>query len=177
MADDPFPSEPFGALVRRMPRYGKLALALGTDPTISRARRATVLAGAIYLFSPIDLVPGLIPILGQLDDLLVVFLALRTALAGLSPERRRAHLAAVGLADDDLATDLRTLGSVTGWVGRRGVALGTRVVGAGARGAARTTLAVGRAGRSAIAAGRERLGRRRRRDDGPPGQDDDAAGR
>jgi uncharacterized membrane protein YkvA (DUF1232 family) len=170
VADDPFPSEPFGALVRRMPRYGRLALALGSDPTISRARRATVLAGAIYLVSPIDLVPGLIPILGQLDDLLVIFLALRTALAGLSPERRRAHLAEVGLAEEDLATDIRTLGSVTGWVGRRGVALGTRVVTVGARGAARTTLAVGRAGRRAIGAGRERLGRRRRGDAEAPGR-------
>jgi uncharacterized membrane protein YkvA (DUF1232 family) len=164
MADDPFPGEPFGALIRRLPRYGKLALALGQDPTISRARRATVLAGAIYLISPIDLVPGLIPVLGQLDDLLVVFLALRAALNGLSPERRHAHLAEVGLAEADLATDVRALGSVTAWIGRRGIDLTTRVAGVGARGAARTTIAAGRAGRSIIGAGRRRLGRRPRDD-------------
>ena len=79
---DPFPREPFGAFIRRMPRYGKLAIALGRDPAVSRARRAVVLAGAAYLISPVDLVPGLIPVLGQLDDLLVVLLAMRVALAG-----------------------------------------------------------------------------------------------
>src|SRR5262245_61349889 len=121
MTDDPFPREPFGAFVRRMPRYGKLAIALGRDPQLSRARRAVVLAGAAYLISPVDLVPGLIPVLGQLDDLLVVLLALRVALAGLSTERRRAHLAAAGIEEADFGADVRTLGVTTAWLGRRGV--------------------------------------------------------
>ncbi len=160
MADDPFPGEAFGALVRRMPRYGRLALALGRDPTIAKARRAAVLAGAAYLISPVDLVPGIIPVLGQLDDLLVVLLALKVALDGLDPERRRRHLETVGLAEADLVSDVRTVGSTTAWVGRRGVRLGVRATTAGARAAGRATLAVGRAGRSALGAG---LGAGRRR--------------
>lgn len=158
---DPFPSEAFGALVRRMPRYAKLALALGRDPHVSRARRAVVVAGAAYLISPVDLVPGIIPVLGQLDDILVVLLALRVALEGLSTERRRAHLAAVGMAEADLGSDVRALGTMTAWMGRRGVAVGTRVATVGARGAARATIAIGRAGRAAIGAGRRRLARDR----------------
>ena len=160
MAHDPFPSDAFGALVRRMPRYAKLAFALGRDPRIAKARRAAVLAGAVYLVSPIDLVPGIVPILGQLDDLLVVLVALKVALDGLSPDRRRAHLAAVGLLEDDLARDVRTVGVSTAWVARRGVRVGRRVVTTGARGAARTARW---AGRSAARAGRDLARRRPRR--------------
>lgn len=173
--DDPFPREPFAALVRRMPRYGKLALALGRDPAVGRARRAVVVAGAAYLLSPIDLVPGLIPILGQLDDLLVLFLAMRIALAGLSPERRRTHLAAAGIEEADFGADLRTLGVTTAWVGRRGVhvaaraaTVGARAATVGARTAGRATIAVERAGRSALVAARRRLDRRRRPPEEPP---------
>ena len=160
MADDPFPSDAFGALVRRVPRYAKLAFALGRDPRIAKARRAAVLAGAIYLVSPIDLIPGIVPILGQLDDLLVVLVALKVALDGLSPDRRRAHLAAAGLGEEDLATDVRTVGVSTAWVARRGARVGRRVVTTGARGAARTARW---AGRSAARAGRDLVRRRPRR--------------
>ena len=96
MSEDPFPSEAFGALLRRLPRYARLAWAVGRDPALSRARRGAVLAGAAYLVSPIDLVPGIIPVLGQLDDLVVVLTTLRLALDGLSPARRQAHLARSG---------------------------------------------------------------------------------
>ena len=168
MADDPFPSEAFGGLVRRMPRYGRLALALGRDPTIAKARRAAVLAGAVYLISPVDLVPGIVPVLGQLDDLLVVLLALKVALGGLEPTRRRRHLAAVGLAEDDLAADVRTVGSTTAWIGRRGVRLGVRATTVGARAAGRATLAAATAGRSVLGAGSRRLPRRGAAADDPP---------
>mgnify|MGYP003520209849 CR=1 FL=1 len=42
MADDPFPHEAFGALIRRVPSYGRLAWRLGRDPLLSRARRAAL---------------------------------------------------------------------------------------------------------------------------------------
>jgi uncharacterized membrane protein YkvA (DUF1232 family) len=164
MADDPFPSEPFAALLRRLPRYGRLAWALGRDPAVGRARRAAVIAGAGYLLSPIDLVPGIIPVLGQLDDLIVILTALRLALDGLSTERRQAHLAAVGLADDDLTTDLRTVGSVGAWIVRRGVRVGARVGVAGARALGRGAVWLGRgAGRAGRGMGRS-IARRREPD-------------
>jgi uncharacterized membrane protein YkvA (DUF1232 family) len=143
---DPFPRDPFAALVRRVPAYGRLAWRLGRDPMISKARRAAVVAAAGYLVSPVDAVPGFIPVLGQLDDILVVFAALRLALDGLDPDRRRAHLAAVGLLEDDLATDLRTVGSTSAWVGRAAARTGVRMARSGlrltARGVGRTARAV-----------------------------------
>jgi len=150
MADDPFPSEPFAAMLRRLPRYARLAWAVGRDPAVSRARRAAVLGGAAYLVSPIDLVPGVIPVLGQLDDLFVVLTTLRLALDGLSPARRHAHMAAVGLSDGDLAADVRAIGTITAWLLRRAVLIGARVAVVGGRalghGAMRVGRAAGRAG-------------------------------
>ena len=96
MAEDPFPRERVAATLRRMPAYLRLAWRLARDPLLSRARRAAVIAAAGYLASPIDLVPGVIPVIGQLDDIAVALAALKFALAGLDPERRREHLAVGG---------------------------------------------------------------------------------
>ena len=125
---DPFPHERFGAMLRRLPAYLRLAWRLGRDPLLSRARRVAILAAAGYLASPIDLVPGVIPVLGQLDDLAVAIAALRLALDGLHPERRRMHLEAVGLVEADLADDLRTIGATTAWIARAAARLTARVV-------------------------------------------------
>lgn len=142
MTEDPFPRERVSAMLRRMPAYLRLSWRLAKDPLISKARRAAVVGAAGYLASPIDLVPGVIPVLGQLDDLAVALAAIRIALAGLSPERRKVHLDSVGLGDQDLADDLRTVGATTAWMGRAGFRATKRVVVAGSRAAgsaARTT--------------------------------------
>lgn len=148
MPRDPFPRDRVNALIRRLPAYLRLAWRLAKDPLLSKARRAAVLGAAGYLASPIDLVPGVVPVIGQLDDLAVAIAALRLALAGLSPERRRVHLEAVGLRDQDLTDDLRTIGATIAWIGRAGLrttrrvaATGTRVAAEGAGAAVRTTQA------------------------------------
>ena len=87
-----FPRDEFSALIRRLPRYARLAWALGRDPRVSRSRRLAVLAGAAYVISPVDLVPGFIPLAGQLDDLFVALGAIRLALDGLKPEWRAERL-------------------------------------------------------------------------------------
>ncbi len=120
MAEDPFPRERVGATLRRMPAYLKLSWRLARDPLLSRARRATVIAAAGYLASPVDLVPGIIPVVGQLDDIAFAIAALKIALSGLDPARRREHLESVGLGDDDLAQDLRTAVAASAWLVRAG---------------------------------------------------------
>jgi uncharacterized membrane protein YkvA (DUF1232 family) len=117
---DPFPRERLAALIRRLPRYARLAWRLGHDPSVSRLRRAAVAGAAIYVISPIDLLPGIIPGIGQLDDALIAIAALRLALSGLDPERRQEHLGSAGLADADLVDDLHTLRDTAGWLVRTG---------------------------------------------------------
>ena len=144
MREDPFPRERVGAMVRRMPAYVRLSWRLGKDPLLSKARRAAVVAAAGYLASPIDLVPGVIPVIGQLDDIAFALAAIRLALGGLDAERRREHLEAVGLADEHLSADLRTVGTTSLWLARAGFRTTKKaaVVSAKAAGAtARTTRA------------------------------------
>lgn len=119
MADhDPFPRDRVAATIRRMPAYLKLSWRLGRDPLLSRARRMAVVGAAAYLASPVDLVPGVIPVLGQLDDIALALGALRFALAGLDAERRREHLGAVGLEDGNLTDDLGAIWATSAWTVR-----------------------------------------------------------
>ena len=131
-----FPRDEFSALIWRLPRYGRLAWALGRDPRVSRSRRLAVLAGAAYVLSPVDLVPGFIPLAGQLDDLFVALGAIRLALDGLKPEWRAERLAAAGLSQFDLDADIHTTTAATAWMVRSALRVAGdvswRVLGAGA---------------------------------------------
>ena len=46
------------------------------DPGVPFAAKAVMPGVLVYLASPIDIIPDFIPVLGQLDDLLVLFLGL-----------------------------------------------------------------------------------------------------
>jgi uncharacterized membrane protein YkvA (DUF1232 family) len=52
------------------------------DPRVSGWKKGAIIALIAYLAMPIDLVPDFIPIAGQLDDAIVVVLALRLLLHG-----------------------------------------------------------------------------------------------
>lgn len=123
---DPFPHDQVMALVKRLPAYARVAWSVGRDPSLAASRRGAMLAAAAYLISPVDLVPGFIPVAGQLDDIAVVLVGLRFAMAGLSPERRRVHLANGGMSEADLAEDIAAIRSVGWWAARRGVDLARR---------------------------------------------------
>lgn len=145
------------ALVGHLPRYLRLAFGLAGEPRLSRSRKAGVLAAAAYLASPIDAIPGIIPVAGQLDDLAITLLALRAALRSLDPATRAAQLEAAALTSDDLDRDLAALALTAAWLARRGVAVGRRLailagsmsvaaLRAGATGVRRGAPVVGRAG-------------------------------
>jgi uncharacterized membrane protein YkvA (DUF1232 family) len=52
------------------------------DDRVSRGRKALLVALVGYLVMPFDLVPDFIPVAGQLDDAIIVALALRILLRG-----------------------------------------------------------------------------------------------
>jgi uncharacterized membrane protein YkvA (DUF1232 family) len=146
-AMEPFPRDEALALIRRIPAYGLLALQLGRDPALARGRRGALIAAAAYLVSPIDAVPGIIPLVGQLDDLIVIIAALRFALAGMTPQQRIQHLEAVGLSEAILVADERALLHIGSWTLRAAGDAATRVSRAGLRAGARVTQDVGEIGR------------------------------
>ena len=116
---DPFPSERFTGLLGRLPKYARLAWSLARDDRLPRSRQLALVAGAAYLVSPIDLVPGFITVAGQLDDAMAVLLAIRLALDGLPAPARAAALADAGLEPGAIDADLKTIGATYAWLGRQ----------------------------------------------------------
>lgn len=136
-ATDPFPRELFSALVRRLPKYARLAWGLSRHPKVRGKRRAALIAAAAYVLSPIDLVPGFIPVAGQLDDVAAVLIGLSLAMRSLTPDERRTALDSAGLSDTDIEEDLRSVRACYAWMARAGLRTGRRAAGLVARGAGR----------------------------------------
>lgn len=61
------------------------------DRSVARWRKGVLVLLLAYLASPIDLIPDFVPGLGQLDDAIVVALALRMILRAGGPELLRRH--------------------------------------------------------------------------------------
>ena len=59
-----------------LPNLAKLLGRLAKDPRVPRRSKMFAAAAAAYVVSPIDLVPEFLPIVGQIDDVVVVALAL-----------------------------------------------------------------------------------------------------
>ncbi len=60
-----------------LPNLLTLFKGLMRDPRVTRRSKALLIFGAVWIASPIDLVPEFIPILGPLDDAVVAALILR----------------------------------------------------------------------------------------------------
>jgi uncharacterized membrane protein YkvA (DUF1232 family) len=52
---------------------------LRNDPRVPRRAKIAILIAGLWLLSPIDLLPEFLPVIGPLDDALVIALALRYA--------------------------------------------------------------------------------------------------
>lgn len=61
------------------------------DERIPRRRKLALVALVVYLSIPIDLVPDFIPVVGQLDDVIIAALALRYALRSGGPDILAQH--------------------------------------------------------------------------------------
>jgi uncharacterized membrane protein YkvA (DUF1232 family) len=70
------------ALAGFIPDCMVLVSRLARDPRVPRARRALLFIVLGYLALPIDLVPDFLPGIGQLDDAVVLGLALRLVVRG-----------------------------------------------------------------------------------------------
>ncbi|MHB0975801.1 MAG: YkvA family protein [Candidatus Aquicultorales bacterium] len=93
-------------IVKRVPSYVRLILALYKDDRIAKEDNAKLGAGIGYLISPIDLIPGIIPVLGQLDDLLVVLVSLKRVMAHYPSEIIEPHLRQTDLSQALLERDI-----------------------------------------------------------------------
>ncbi len=79
------------AVARFVPECAVLFGRLARDPRLPRRHRAALAALVAYLAMPIDLIPDPIPVIGLLDDALLVALVLRAVLRRAGPEAVREH--------------------------------------------------------------------------------------
>jgi uncharacterized membrane protein YkvA (DUF1232 family) len=79
------------ALARFIPDCLVLLRRLIGDERVPRRRKIALIALVVYLSIPIDLVPDFIPVVGQLDDVIIAALALRYALRSGGPELLTQH--------------------------------------------------------------------------------------
>lgn len=86
-------SEQLGRLVEQLlflPDLLHLATRLVLDGEVPAKRKGALIAGIVYVMSPIDLIPDSLPLLGWLDDLVVMTLALNSFLATADPAMKAA---------------------------------------------------------------------------------------
>jgi uncharacterized membrane protein YkvA (DUF1232 family) len=79
------------ALAAFIPDCVLLCSRLVRDPRVPRRKKLLLIGLVGYLALPFDLVPDFIPIAGQLDDVIVVALVLRSLLRGGGEPLVRAH--------------------------------------------------------------------------------------
>jgi uncharacterized membrane protein YkvA (DUF1232 family) len=64
------------ALLRALPDVARLIGRLVGDPVLPRSAKIALGAAAVYLLSPVDLIPDFIPLVGYLDDVLLAAVVL-----------------------------------------------------------------------------------------------------
>jgi uncharacterized membrane protein YkvA (DUF1232 family) len=65
----------FVPLASRAPDYGRLLWALVRDERIPAVSKAILVGAAAYTVLPVDLIPDALPVLGRIDDVVLVILA------------------------------------------------------------------------------------------------------
>jgi uncharacterized membrane protein YkvA (DUF1232 family) len=125
----------FLPLASRAPIYARLMLALVADERTPMARKALLAGAAGYLVLGRDLIPDRVPILGGLDDLVVVVLAVDLFIDGVPDELLAEKLVELGIDrpafDDDMARIRRltpgpvrkTIRRIPGMIAQAGEAL------------------------------------------------------
>lgn len=63
--------------VRDLPHYLRLLWGMARDPRVAAVDKLLVIGAAVYIVSPIDVIPDFIPFLGQVDDIYLLVLALQ----------------------------------------------------------------------------------------------------
>ena len=67
-------------LLRTLLSHLRLAIRLVREPTVPLLTKVVPVLTGLYVISPVDFVPDLLPVLGQLDDLSIILIGLETFL-------------------------------------------------------------------------------------------------
>jgi len=101
-------------VVIKLPTYARMVWGILRDPRTPLGLKAILAAALAYVVLPVDLIPDVIPILGQADDLTVLLLVLDLFLQNAPPEVRAEHAARARNGTADLDRDLARLRELMG---------------------------------------------------------------
>ena len=110
---------PYMSMITRLPAYARLGADLARDPEVPASAKASLIAAGAYAISPIDLVPGFIPVAGQLDDLAALLLAIRLAVRMSPKEVVIPHMERAGISQEQIDGDLIAVRDATIWLAQR----------------------------------------------------------
>jgi uncharacterized membrane protein YkvA (DUF1232 family) len=97
---------PFLPLAGRAPDYARLLWSLVMDSRVPTSRKALLGMAGAYIVAPIDLVPDFIPLIGAIDDVAVMVIAIDVFLDGLPKDLLNEKLADLGMSPTELESDL-----------------------------------------------------------------------
>lgn len=82
-------------LIRTVVANVRLSVRLLREPRVPLVRKAVLVFVALYFISPLDFIPDIMPIIGEVDDVAVALLALQFFLQLCPPEAVAYHRAAI----------------------------------------------------------------------------------
>lgn len=77
--------------LRLLPDVLRLVRRLAADPAVPRTVRIRLVLLLVYLASPVDLVPDVVPVIGYADDAVLVALVLRSVVRHAGPDALTRH--------------------------------------------------------------------------------------
>ena len=103
-----------GRLVVKLPTYARIVWGIVRDPRTPIGLKGMLAAALAYVVFPVDLIPDMIPIIGQADDLTVLLLVLDLFIQNAPPEVRAEHTTRARNGTADLDRDLEKLRGLMG---------------------------------------------------------------
>jgi len=103
----------FLPIASRVPMYTRLVTALVTDERMPMNRKALLAGAAGYLVLGRDLIPDDMPIIGGLDDLVVIVLAVELFLDGVPDDLLNEKLAELGIERAEFDRDVAQVRRLT----------------------------------------------------------------
>jgi uncharacterized membrane protein YkvA (DUF1232 family) len=86
------------------------------DPRVPWYAKAVALAVGAYAFSPIDLIPDFIPVVGYLDDLIIVPLGIALVVRMIPPDIMAEHRASASIAQGQPVSRMAAVVIVAVWM-------------------------------------------------------------
>ncbi|MCG8500832.1 MAG: DUF1232 domain-containing protein [Firmicutes bacterium] len=103
--------------VKRLPQYIKLLYKIFKSSELKKSHRLLLYGAIGYVVSPIDLIPGVIPVIGQLDDILVVLTVIYKVISSYRKDKFADLLGECNLSIDIVKNDVEVIKRYTKLLG------------------------------------------------------------